>query len=186
MPDSEKHSKVVEIKKYQNRRYYDTTNSQHISLEKIHKLICQGYEVRVIDAKSEEDITPRILMQILLEYEPLKVDFFSPSLLSQVIRLNDLVLKDFYETYFSKALRAFVSSKDQFDRLFRQSQSLPFNHANSGKRESHNPFAAWMSMNPFASSDSSPTKKVSDLGQEMEDLKQQVTELQELLKKKTD
>ena len=44
--------RVIEIKKYQNRRYYDTTNSQHLSLEKIHKLICQGYDVKVTDAKT--------------------------------------------------------------------------------------------------------------------------------------
>lgn len=183
MSDSKKHPKIVEIKKYQNRRYYDTTNSQHISLEKIHKLICQGHEIKVTDVKSGQDITTRILMQILLEYEPTKVDFFSPTLLSQVIRLNDLVLKDFYEVYFEKALGAFVNSKDQFDSLFRRSQALPFGMANSGKGDSHNPFAAWMGMNPFAPAVDTQPGETAGLSREMEDLKQQVSELKELLNK---
>ena len=183
MPDSKKHPKLVEIKKYQNRRYYDTTNSQHISLEKIHKLICQGHEISVTDVKSGQDITTRILMQILLEYEPTKVDFFSPTLLSQVIRLNDLILKDFYEVYFEKALGAFVNSKDQFDSLFRRSQALPFGMTSSGKGDSRNPFAAWMGMNPFAPAVDSQPSEAAGLSREMEDLREQVSELKELLKR---
>lgn len=179
---------LIEIKKYQNRRFYDTTNSRHLSLEKIHQLICEGHEIRVTDGKSGQDITNKILMQILLEYEPMKLDFFSPGLLTQVIRMNDLILKDFYETYFNQALKAFVSSKDQFDTLLRRSQSLPFANPMSGSSESNNPFARWMSMNPFApmAGQAAESKSASpNLGNEMEELRKQVAELQEMLKKQS-
>ena len=178
---------LIEIKKYQNRRFYDTTNSRHLSLEKIHQLICQGHEIQVTDGKTGQDITNKILAQILLEYEPMKLDFFSPGLLTQVIRMNDLILKDFYETYFNQALKAFVSSKDQFETLLRQSQSLPFSNPMSGDSESSNPFARWMTMNPFAPAPSPakpPEPKSTEQVDEMEELRKQLDELREMLKQK--
>ena len=178
--------KVIEIKKYQNRRYYDTTNSQHLSLAKIHKLICQGYDVKVTDAKTGQDITNKILAQILLEYEPMKLDFFSPGMLTQVIRMNDLILKDFYEIYFNQALRAFTDSKDKFETLLRQSQSLPFARSASDIAVGGNPFARWMTMNPFAPNQQQAPEQGTDIGSEMEALRQQVADLREMLKKQSE
>ncbi len=179
---------LIEIKKYQNRRFYDTTNSRHLSLEKIHRLICQGHEIQVTDGKTGQDITNKILTQILLEYEPMKLDFFSPGLLTQVIRMNDLILKDFYESYFNQALKAFVSSKEQFETLLRQSQSLPFANPMSGASEDSNPFARWMDMNPFAPTPSQakpPQPESTDKSDEMNELRKQLDELRELLKKQS-
>ena len=64
--------RTLEIRKYQNRRYYDSTRSRHLSLQQIHQLIIEGYNIRVLDAKTNEDITTKVLTQILLEYEPVK------------------------------------------------------------------------------------------------------------------
>lgn len=186
MKDSERKPKLIEIKKYQNRRYYDTTNSQHLSLEKIHKLICQGFDIQVIDAKTGQDITTKILAQILLEYEPMKLDFFSPQLLTQVIRLNDMVLRDFYETYFNQALKVFVQSKDRFDNLLRKSQAVPFAQSAQNPGETHNPFAAWMSLYPFGSADYPATAgQDSGLSNDVEELRKQVAELKDLLKRES-
>jgi len=49
----------------QNRRYYDSTRSRHLSLQQIHKLIIEGYNIRVLEAKTNEDIIPKVLTQIL-------------------------------------------------------------------------------------------------------------------------
>ena len=116
----------------------------------------------------------------------MKLDFFSPDMLTQVIRMNDLILKDFYETYFNQALRAFTHSKDKFEALLRQSQSLPFANPASGMAEAGNPFARWMTMNPFAPKQEQAPKSETDLGSEMEELRQQVADLKEMLKKQSD
>ena len=89
--------RTLEIRKYQNRRYYDSTRSRHLSLQQIHKVIIEGYNIRVLDAKTNEDITPKVLTQILLEYEPVKLDTFSNELLTRAIRVNDRLLKDFVD-----------------------------------------------------------------------------------------
>jgi len=115
---------TLEIRKYQNRRYYDSTRSRHLSLQQIHKLIIEGYNIRVLDAKTNEDITSKVLTQILLEYEPVKLDLFSNELLTRAIRVNDRLLKDFVDVYFRQAFEAFCGSQKQFDQMLRQAHHL--------------------------------------------------------------
>jgi polyhydroxyalkanoate synthesis repressor PhaR len=95
--------RTLEFRKYQNRRYYDDT----LSRRQIHQFIIEGYNVRVLDAKTNEDITAKVLTQILLEYEPVKLDLFSNELLIRAIRVNDRLLKDFVDLYFQQAFEAF-------------------------------------------------------------------------------
>ena len=115
---------TLEIRKYQNRRYYDSTRSRHLSLQQIHKLIIEGYNIRVLDAKTNEDITSKVLTQILLEYEPIKLNLFSNELLTRAIRVNDRLLKDFVDVYFRQAFEAFCGSQKQFDQMLRQAHHL--------------------------------------------------------------
>ena len=116
--------RTLEIRKYQNRRYYDSTRSRHLSLQQIHKLIIEGYNIRVLDAKTNEDITSKVLTQILLEYEPVKLDLFSNELLIRAIRVNDRLLKDFVDVYFRQAFEAFCRSQKQVDQMLRQAHHL--------------------------------------------------------------
>ena len=116
--------RTLEIRKYQNRRYYDRTRSRHLSLQQIHKLIIEGYNIQVLDAKTNEDITPKVLTQILLEYEPVKLDLFSNELLTRAIRVNDRLLKDFVDLYFRQAFEAFCGSQKQVDQMLRQAHHL--------------------------------------------------------------
>jgi polyhydroxyalkanoate synthesis repressor PhaR len=116
--------RTLEIRKYQNRRYYVSTRSRHLSLQQIHKLIIEGYNIRVLDAKTNEDITPKVLTQILLEYEPVKLDMFSNELLTRAIRVNDRLLKDFVDLYFRQAFEAFCGSQKQVDQMLRQAHHL--------------------------------------------------------------
>src|SRR6202022_3720342 len=110
-------ARTLEIPKYQNRRYYDSTRSRHLSLQQIHKLIIEGYNIRVLDAKTNEDITSKVLTQILLEYEPVKLDMFSNELLIRAIRVNDRLLKDFVDLYFRQAFEAFCGSQKQGEQM---------------------------------------------------------------------
>ncbi|HZV34316.1 MAG TPA: polyhydroxyalkanoate synthesis regulator DNA-binding domain-containing protein, partial [Verrucomicrobiae bacterium] len=58
------HSKTLDIRKYPNRRYYDVTRSQHLTLEDIRELVREGHDIRVTDSKTSADITPKVLAQI--------------------------------------------------------------------------------------------------------------------------
>jgi len=125
MPENN-HAKhrLLEINKYPNRRFYDTTRSRNISLEQIHRAIIEGWNVRVLDAKTKHDISSQVLTQILLEYEPLKLAQFSSELLTQTIRVNDQILKDFVDLYFRQAFESFCTSQQQVDQLLRQTHQL--------------------------------------------------------------
>jgi polyhydroxyalkanoate synthesis repressor PhaR len=58
---------VIVVKKYPNRRLYDTSRSVYVNLEDLAELVRSGHEVRVVDAKTEEDLTKEVLLQIVLE-----------------------------------------------------------------------------------------------------------------------
>ena len=168
--------KLLEIRKYQNRRYYNTTESRHMSLEEIHRKICDGFDIRVTDAKSGTDITSKVLVQILLEYEPLKLDFFSSELLQQVIRVNDAILKDFFENYFDKTFEAFCESRRSMEDFLRQAHFMPTRNANpfASTFETMNPFAAMFGRMGASESDSDRLEEeVADLRQQIEKLKKQ-------------
>jgi len=115
---------VVDIRKYPNRRYYDTSRSRHVTLEEIYELICQGQDVRVTDTKSGQDITAKVLAQIILEHDPPKLDVFPVQLLHRLIRSNEQLVHDFVDKYFNQALSAFLASQKQFEQYLRQSIGL--------------------------------------------------------------
>ena len=121
---NKKSQTTLEIRKYPNRRYYDATRSRHLSLEQIHKLIHEGNDIRVVDAKSGEDITIKVLTQILLEYEPVKLGLFSSELLIRTIRVKDRLLGDFVDLYFRQAFEAFCHSRSQFERALQEARHL--------------------------------------------------------------
>src|SRR5215469_14832799 len=141
--DSEE-SRTLEIRKYQNRRYYDSTHSRHLTLVQIHKLIIEGYNIRVLDAKTNEDITSRVLTQILLEYEPVNLDVFSKELLIRTIRVNDRLLKDFVDLYFRQAFEAFCGSQKQVDQMLRQAHHLTSMLPAAAVSSATNLFRPWL------------------------------------------
>ena len=137
-------SGILEIRKYQNRRYYDSTHSRHLTLEQIHRQIIEGYNIRVLDAKTNEDITSRVLTQILLEYEPVNLDVFSNELLTRAIRVNDRLLKDFVDVYFRQAFEAFCGSQNQVDQMLRQAHHLTSMLPAAAVSSAANLFRPWM------------------------------------------
>jgi polyhydroxyalkanoate synthesis repressor PhaR len=114
----------VALRRYSNRRYYDTTRSQHLTLEDIYHLVRDGYNVTVSDSKSGEDITARILAHLILEHDPPKLAAFPAELLHQIIRSNESLLREFVEKYFNRALTAFLKSQQEFDRYLGQAMGL--------------------------------------------------------------
>lgn len=114
----------IELRKYPNRRFYDRSRSRHVTLDEIYGMIRAGQDMHVTDSKTGEDITARVLAQIILEHDPLKLSVFPVDLLHQIIRANGPLVRDFVDKYFNQALRAFLDSRRQFDDYLRQTLGL--------------------------------------------------------------
>jgi len=102
----------VLVKKYGNRRLYDTDRSRYITLEELAEVIRRGEadEVRVVDAKNGEDLTTATLAQIIVESRGAARLLPAPILL-QLIRMGDGALAEFFGTYVSWALDAYLQAK---------------------------------------------------------------------------
>jgi polyhydroxyalkanoate synthesis repressor PhaR len=114
----------LDIRKYANRRFYDATRSKPITQEEIHRLIRNGHEVRVTDAKSGEDITVRVLAQIILDMDGPKLAVFPVELLHRLIQSNETLMHDFVDKYFNQALMLFLESRRKFEEQLRSATGL--------------------------------------------------------------
>ncbi len=96
------------IKKYPNRRLYDTQTSTYITLADVKQLVLEQAEFQVIDAKSGDDLTRQILLQIILEEEQGGVPMFTPPVLSQIIRSYGNAMQGMMGSYLEKNVQAFI------------------------------------------------------------------------------
>jgi polyhydroxyalkanoate synthesis repressor PhaR len=102
------------IKKYPNRRLYDTEISSYITLEDVRQLIVEGEQFEVRDAKTGEDLTRSVLLQIIAEHEEHGTPMFSTQLLSQVIRFYGDSLQGFMGSYLERSMQLFLDQQTQF------------------------------------------------------------------------
>ena len=109
------------IKKYPNRRLYDTAVSSYITLEDVRKLVLDSEEFCVIDARSKGDITRSILLQIILEQEEDGNPIFSEQVLAQVIRFYGDALQGTLTNYLDRSFGLFV---EQQTSMREQMQSM--------------------------------------------------------------
>jgi polyhydroxyalkanoate synthesis repressor PhaR len=102
------------IKKYPNRRLYDTEISSYITIEDVRQLIVEGEEFEVRDAKSGEDLTRQVLLQIIAEHEQDGEPMLSTQLLSQIIRFYGDSLQGFMGNYLERSMQTFLEQQQQF------------------------------------------------------------------------
>ena len=97
------------IKKYPNRRLYDTTTSIYITLADVKKLVLENIDFKVEDAKSKDDLTRSILLQIILEEEGGDgVPMFSSDVLSKIIRFYGNAMQGMMGNYLEKNIQTFI------------------------------------------------------------------------------
>ena len=96
------------IKKYPNRRLYDTETSTYITLADVKQLVLEQEDFQVLDAKSQEDLTRSILLQIILEEEGGGVPMFTSPMLSHMIRFYGHAMQGMMGTYLEKNIQAFI------------------------------------------------------------------------------
>src|SRR6478735_2723998 len=112
MSSSKKSSERL-IKKYPNRRLYDTQTSSYITLTDVKQLVLDNDEFTVVDAKTNEDLTRSILLQIILEEESNGAPMFSSMALSQIIRYYGHAMQGMMGSYLEKNIQAFIDIQNK-------------------------------------------------------------------------
>jgi polyhydroxyalkanoate synthesis repressor PhaR len=93
----------IQIRRYPNRRFYDRSRRQYVTLGDIEELVREGRTIEVQDSRTGEDLTRQVLAQILLERHPDKMELFPAALLHGLLRANDLAT-DFWQAYLRQAM----------------------------------------------------------------------------------
>jgi polyhydroxyalkanoate synthesis repressor PhaR len=102
------------IKKYPNRRLYDTEISSYITIEDVRQLIVDGEDFEVRDAKTGEDLTRAVLLQIIADQERAGEPMLSTRMLSQLIRFYGDSLQGFMGNYLERSMQVFLEQQKQF------------------------------------------------------------------------
>jgi polyhydroxyalkanoate synthesis repressor PhaR len=150
------------IKRYSNRKLYDTQESRYVTLEEIEEMIRTGREISVVDAASGEDLTSVTLTQIILENERTRRASLPAAFLHQLIKHGES-WQDFVQKSMRSSLEGMVSSQRDMERIFRD-WSLR---------------AGWGAM---GAAPSSPEPKRDDAGDDAEKLREEVTALRDRLR----
>lgn len=119
-------SGVRVLKKYPNRRLYDSRTSSYITLADVKQMVLDAEDFKVVDAKSNEDLTRSILLQVILEEESGGVPMFSQRMLENIIRFYGHAMQGLMGSYLEKNLLTFV---DLQGKLAEQSAGLYDNKA---------------------------------------------------------
>lgn len=96
------------IKKYPNRRLYDTATSSYITLGDVKQLVLDHVDLQVVDAKTQDDITRSVLLQIILEEEAGGMPMFTYDVLTQIIRFYGNTMQGLMGNYLEKNIQSFI------------------------------------------------------------------------------
>lgn len=102
------------IKKYPNRRLYDTEKSSYITLSEVHNIIKSGKDFKVVDADSGEDITRSILVQIIIDQENGDTPIFTTDMLTKFIRFYDDAAQNLFGEFLEKNMQMFSEQQKRF------------------------------------------------------------------------
>lgn len=127
-------TKKALIKKYPNRRLYDTETSKYVTLKQVGDMIREGTIVEVVDVTTKEDVTSFILNQILLEEAKNKNILLPSPLLHLVIQYGDNILSEFFEKYLQKTIETYVTQKALFDDQFKRIMGFGFDFSEMAQK----------------------------------------------------
>ncbi len=157
------------IKRYSNRKLYDTQESRYVTLEELEELIRAGKEISVVDVSTGEDLTSVTLAQIILENERNRRATLPTGFLHQLIKHGE-AWQDFFQKSLKSSLEGIMTSQREADRVFREWASR----------------AGWM---PVAPAEPKPEKRTEAaeadaLREEVALLRERLRALEERLEKK--
>jgi polyhydroxyalkanoate synthesis repressor PhaR len=111
---------MIVLKKYANRRLYDTQRSSYVTLSEVADDIRKGKTVSAFDAKTKEDVTAFVLTQIILEETKNHNALLPVPLLHMIIRYGENVLREFFENYLEQTVNAYLAHKSKVDEQFKK------------------------------------------------------------------
>lgn len=106
------------IKKYPNRRLYDTENSAYITVSDVRDMVLKGVEFEVVTANTNEDITRSILLQIIMDQESDGEHLFTSDMLSKFIRFYQDDTRDLFSRYMDRTLSVFLEQQHVLQKKF--------------------------------------------------------------------
>lgn len=168
--------KTVVIKKYENRRLYDTTNSRYVNLEEVAQLLQQGNDVQVLDASSGEDITRLILTQIIVEDAKTPESNFPLDLLRQMVVASGRASQE-------SALKYMKAMLDVYQSAYRSMPSPmnPFDFMQSARVNQGAPRDRDSSAVPPRPPETRETDATSSDTEEVKELKSRMADLEKLV-----
>ncbi|PID42035.1 MAG: polyhydroxyalkanoate synthesis repressor PhaR [Proteobacteria bacterium] len=112
---------MIIIKKYPNRRLYDTSSSQYVNLEYVRKLVLRHEEFQIVDSKSNEDLTKSMLLQIITEQETTEQQsLLTNTVLKQLIRFYGNDMQGVLRQYIEQSLAIFMDQQDTLQSIFKE------------------------------------------------------------------
>lgn len=115
------------IKKYENRRLYDTTNSRYVNLEDVAEMVRQGADVQVVDAKTNDDLTRTVLTQVIVEETKGSELGLPLELLRQLVLASDSARHQFLEWYLKNAMEGYQKVSESIQSRFQEVQQTAGN-----------------------------------------------------------
>jgi polyhydroxyalkanoate synthesis repressor PhaR len=115
---SENSSQLV-IKRYGNRRLYNTETKTYVSYSDLAQIVRDGSDIQVIDSTTKEDVTKAVLIQMILEEEKNNKTVLPTEFLFQLLRVREGSMQDFIKNHLSASFNAYLKTKEEFDNRFR-------------------------------------------------------------------
>jgi polyhydroxyalkanoate synthesis repressor PhaR len=128
MPD------IIKLKKYSNRRLYDTEQSCYVTLNQVAELIKDGRVIEVTDSKTKEDVTSFILTQIIMEESKKNNNLLPLPLMHLIIQFGETVLQEFFEKYLQKTLENYLAHKAAVDEHFSKMMGIGFGFSDMAQK----------------------------------------------------
>lgn len=137
---------VTRIKKYGNRRLYDTKRSRYVTLEELKEVISKGEEIQVVEETTGEDVTKRVMTQIILQEEESKhLNLLPLNFLKRLIQYRDESIKDYFQKYLQFSMDAYTNAQ----RTMEQRLGCDPSKGGPGQPPVQNPLMPFFQMPPF-------------------------------------
>lgn len=114
------------IRKYSNRRLYDTSGSRHVTLDDLRQLVVAGEKIKVVDDKSGEDLTRSVLLQIIAEQEQFGLPVLGSELLELIIRFYGSPMQALLSRYLEQAFTTMLRQQDAIQSDLAKALQAPF------------------------------------------------------------
>jgi polyhydroxyalkanoate synthesis repressor PhaR len=145
------------LKKYPNRRLYDTEKSTYVTLSQVAAMIREGRQIEVRDVETKEDVTAFILTQIVFEEAKKKTTLLPLSLLYLIIRYGETVLSEFFDKYLEQTFNNYLTYKAAADEQFKNWLQLGMNLSDLTQQAMKDPLKSWAEV--FSEEAPSPEKE---------------------------